>query len=77
VHQVHSCARGAGSDAGPSTCLAFVGIHFDPEDLRRRLETCLLTARELRAGRDIWQALEDPFPPWGLSRTAHRRPMHH
>lgn len=57
--------------------LAFVGIHFDPDDLRRRLEACLLTARELHAGREMWQAFEDPFPPWGLSMSACRRPMHH
>jgi G3E family GTPase len=57
--------------------LAFVGIHFDPDDLRRRLEACLLTPRELRAGRELWLTLEDPFPRWGLSMSSYRRAIHH
>lgn len=49
--------------------LAFVGLHFDPESLKRRLDACLLDDAELRHGAEVWQTYTDPFPPWGLVAT--------
>ncbi|HEY1178132.1 MAG TPA: GTP-binding protein, partial [Phytomonospora sp.] len=43
------------------TSLAFIGEGFDVDELRLRLESCLLTDRELSQGRETWSAGEDPF----------------
>ncbi|GIG64855.1 CobW family GTP-binding protein [Phytomonospora endophytica] len=43
------------------TSLAFIGEGFDVDELRLRLEGCLLTDMELSQGRDAWTAGEDPF----------------
>lgn len=52
--------------------LAFVGLNFDPEALKRRLDSCLLDDAELRRGAEVWQTYTDPFPPWGLVATTRR-----
>jgi G3E family GTPase len=49
--------------------LAFVGLDFDPEALKQRLDACLLDDIELRRGAEVWQTYPDPFPPWGLVAT--------
>jgi G3E family GTPase len=49
--------------------LAFVGLNFDPETLKQRLDACLLDDVELRRGAEVWQTYPDPFPPWGLEAT--------
>jgi G3E family GTPase len=49
--------------------LAFVGLNFDPETLKQRLDACLLDDAELRRGAEVWQTYTDPFPPWGLVAT--------
>ena len=49
--------------------LAFVGLNFDPEALKQRLDACLLDDVELRRGAEVWQTYTDPFPPWGLVVT--------
>jgi G3E family GTPase len=48
--------------------IAFIGLHEDLDEnaLTESLDACLLTASEMRRGREVWQAFEDPFPPWGL-----------
>lgn len=43
------------------TSLAFIGEGFDVEELRLRLESCLLTDMELSRGWDAWLADADPF----------------
>jgi G3E family GTPase len=49
--------------------LAFVGLNFDADALKQRLDACLLDDLELRRGAEVWQTYADPFPPWGLVAT--------
>ncbi len=44
--------------------LVFIGIDMDEPALRKKLNDCLLTAAEMRAGVKAWQRLPDPFPAW-------------
>lgn len=44
--------------------LVFIGIDFDEQDLRRRLEACLIDADQMET--TSWQALKDPFPIWAM-----------
>ncbi|TVR98611.1 MAG: GTP-binding protein [Wenzhouxiangellaceae bacterium] len=44
--------------------LVFIGIDFDEQDLRQRLEACLIDADRMDAA--AWQALKDPFPTWAM-----------
>ncbi|HYN96801.1 MAG TPA: GTP-binding protein [Pilimelia sp.] len=44
-----------------NTHLVFIGLHFDPARLHRRLARCLLTDAELASGEENWRALPDPF----------------
>lgn len=44
--------------------VVFIGIDLDEADLRRRLDACLLTPAEMRAGVKAWRRLPDPFPAW-------------
>ncbi len=44
--------------------LVFIGIDFDEQDLRRRLEACLVDADRMEM--TSWQTLKDPFPTWAM-----------
>jgi len=44
--------------------IVFIGIGMDEAALRARLNACLLTAAEMRAGMKAWARLPDPFPKW-------------
>jgi G3E family GTPase len=44
--------------------IVFIGIGMDEQDLRRRLNDCLLTNAEMRSGQKAWAKLKDPFPAW-------------
>ena len=44
--------------------LVFIGVDMDEPALRKKLNDCLLTAAEMRAGVKSWQRLPDPFPAW-------------
>lgn len=44
--------------------LVFIGQNLDAARIRQALDACLLSEEELLAGKDAWQALPDPFPPW-------------
>lgn len=44
--------------------LVFIGLEFDEDDLRKRLDDCLLTDAEMALGRNAWSAMPDPFPQW-------------
>ena len=46
--------------------LVLIGVHLDPADLRRRLDSTLLTDAELATGPDAWTEFEDPLPEWDL-----------
>lgn len=43
--------------------LVFIGAGMNEDDIRRRLDACLVTGRP---GMDpqAWKKLRDPFPPW-------------
>jgi len=44
--------------------LVFIGIGLDEVELRRRLESCLLTDEEIALNMMAWKHLNDPFPRW-------------
>ncbi|MBU8545205.1 MULTISPECIES: zinc metallochaperone GTPase ZigA [Roseomonadaceae] len=44
--------------------IVFIGIGMDEAGLRRQLDACLLTEREMKGGPKAWTRLEDPFPGW-------------
>ena len=44
--------------------LVFIGQGLDKNDIITRLNDCLLSDKELLAGREEWAALPDPFPAW-------------
>jgi G3E family GTPase len=41
--------------------LAFVGLHFDADELAAVLDACLLTDAEIAEGRTAWREYPDPF----------------
>jgi G3E family GTPase len=47
--------------------LVLIGIGMDESLLRARLDACLLTDAEMRAGPNGWRQLPDPFPHWGAA----------
>ncbi|WP_251976165.1 zinc metallochaperone GTPase ZigA [Salinicola avicenniae] len=50
--------------------LVFIGQGLDEAEIRRRLESCLLTDEELAGGKAAWLNLPDPFPDWGVGVPA-------
>ena len=44
--------------------IVFIGIGMEEAALRKRLDACLLTPAEMRAGPKAWAKLPDPFPRW-------------
>ncbi|NKE47902.1 GTP-binding protein [Roseomonas frigidaquae] len=44
--------------------IVFIGIGMDEAALRRQLEDCLLTDKEMQRGVRGWAKLPDPFPAW-------------
>jgi G3E family GTPase len=44
--------------------IVFIGVDMDEVQLRRDLDSCLLTGEEYRAGPKAWARLPDPFPSW-------------
>lgn len=47
--------------------IVLIGINMDKEDLRNRLDSCLLTDSEMKMGEKKWKKFSDPFPVWKLS----------
>ena len=43
--------------------LVLIGIDMDEEDLRRRLDACLVDEALAKSGPMSWSLLDDPFPP--------------
>jgi G3E family GTPase len=44
--------------------LVFIGIDFDEQAIRQRLEACLIDATGMEP--EQWQHLDDPFPKWQM-----------
>jgi G3E family GTPase len=44
--------------------IVFIGQRLEPEAIQARLDACLLSDKELRAGPAGWQDYPDPFPLW-------------
>ncbi|MBL8949289.1 MAG: GTP-binding protein [Myxococcaceae bacterium] len=49
--------------------VVFITRGIEHEQLKHRLEKCLLTPAEMAKGPAAWSALADPFPVWGVERT--------
>jgi G3E family GTPase len=57
--------------------IAFMGIDFDANALRARLEACLLTDSEMAAGEEGWHDLADPFPSCSTHSHEHEHACGH
>ncbi|MGM0986669.1 MAG: GTP-binding protein [Pseudomonadota bacterium] len=44
--------------------LVFIGQNLDEARIWQALDDCLLSEEALLAGKEAWQALPGPFPPW-------------
>jgi G3E family GTPase len=44
--------------------LVFIGQQLDEKRIRAALDACLLTAREMAGGAEVWRRFPDPFPEW-------------
>lgn len=44
--------------------LVIIGQNLDRQEIRKRLDACLLDDSEMRIGAVGWRHLPDPFPPW-------------
>lgn len=44
--------------------IAFIGIEMNENEIRDRLNECLLTADEMKDGPDGWYLMPDPLPDW-------------
>jgi G3E family GTPase len=49
--------------------LVFIGVRLPADELRKRLQGCLLTPAELAAGSDSWRVMPDPFPTWHIDEV--------
>ena len=50
--------------------LVFIGVSMDETQLRRDLDACLLTDKEMALGRRVWAVFDDPFPSWRMKADA-------
>jgi len=44
--------------------MVVIGIRFDPAEVEKLLDTCLLTDEEFKLGPSGWKSLPDPFEAW-------------
>jgi len=49
------------------TELVFIGIDMDEDDIRARLDRCIVTGREFEKGPRKWARFKDPLPEWDMS----------
>ena len=49
------------------TEVVFIGIDVDEDQIRHRLDDCVLTGREFEKGPQKWARFKDPLPEWDLS----------
>ncbi|GBF48675.1 cobalamin synthesis protein [Leptospira ryugenii] len=47
--------------------VVFIGKNMDEASIRKSLDACLLTDREMSLGPEEWLSFEDPFPDWDAS----------
>ena len=48
--------------------MVFIGTAMDEVGLRKQLDACLLTDKEMKDGHEKWEFLKDPFPEWSLEQ---------
>ena len=48
----------------------FIGTNIDKDDIRNRLDTCLLTDDEFAQGPDAWKTFTDPIHAWELNEDS-------
>ncbi len=44
--------------------IAFIGLKMSEDEIRSRLEACLVTSLEMVGAPDAWTTLRDPLPDW-------------
>ena len=49
------------------TEIVFIGIDMDEDDIRSRLDACILTGQEFEKGPEKWLKFRDPLPEWDMS----------
>jgi G3E family GTPase len=54
-------------EAEPQNEIVFIGIDMDELAIRRRLDRCVVTAREYERGPRSWARFPDPLPEWDLA----------
>ncbi|MEM1332537.1 MAG: GTP-binding protein [Actinomycetota bacterium] len=47
--------------------LVFIGIDMDEDDIRARLDRCVVTGKEFEKGPKKWARFRDPLPEWDMS----------
>ncbi|MBG90492.1 MAG: hypothetical protein CL521_01590 [Actinobacteria bacterium] len=50
--------------------LVFIGTNIKKDELKKRLDSCLLTQEEYQAGPSIWKQYKDPIHPWEMVEEA-------
>ena len=51
--------------------ISFMGIDLNAPELSARLDACLLSESEMKAGEPSWAMLPDPFPAWSARTHDH------
>ncbi len=49
------------------TELVFIGVDMDEDDIRARLDRCIVTGKEFEKGPRKWARFKDPLPEWDMS----------
>jgi hypothetical protein len=44
--------------------LVFIGQNLDKTAMIDALNDCLVSEENLDEGKDFWESMSDPFPPW-------------
>ena len=57
--------------------LVFIGTDIDKENIRKRIENCLLTDDEFQLGPDEWKLFPDPIHPWELAPEVEEEAVTH
>lgn len=50
--------------------LVFIGVDLDESRIHEELDACLLSDREMEAGKQAWRDFDDPFPEWNIEEVS-------
>ncbi|MFT6083163.1 MAG: G3E family GTPase [Alphaproteobacteria bacterium] len=48
--------------------IVFIGTDMNETALKKQLDSCLLTDKEMKKGHEKWAKLKDPFPVWSMEQ---------